>query len=109
MFYVTERWHDVVATAVNPPATPQSYEQALAGKVRAAVTTMAAVAAARLGRYAHAIDLFAVGSPHQADNPYLEADAARARAWSERGLGNPVSRDRWFEQAEGGGSSDSRR
>ena len=44
MFYVTERWHDVVTTAANPPATPQGYEQALAGKVRAAVTTMAAVA-----------------------------------------------------------------
>jgi type VII secretion ATPase EccA len=104
MFYVTERWHDVVATAANPSATPQSYEQALAGKVRAAVTTMAAVAAARLGRYEHAIDLLADAPAHQADNPYIQADAALARAWSERALGNHAVARSWFEQAVIGGS-----
>jgi len=104
MFYVTERWQDVVTTAAHPPAPPQGYERGLAVKVRAAVTTMAAVASARLGRYEHAIDLLTDSSQQETDNPYIQVDAALARAWSERALGNHATARGWFEQAVVGGS-----
>jgi type VII secretion ATPase EccA len=104
MFYVTQRWHDVVTTAANLPTAQQGYERVLAGKVRAAVMTMAAVASSRLGRYEHAIDLLSDVAAYETDNPYIHAEAALARAWSERALGNHASARNWFEQAVVGGS-----
>lgn len=101
LFYVTQRWQDVVTTATNPPPTPHATDTVSA--LRAAVTTMAATAAARLGRYEYAIDLLA-SSRHHTDNPYIQADAALARAWSERALGNHATARNWFEQAVVAGS-----
>ncbi|MBE5408239.1 AAA family ATPase (plasmid) [Mycobacteroides abscessus] len=90
LFYATERWDGVLAAALapvraQPPATAD--EVVLARDAAAAVATMAAIGAARSGRYQHALDLLD-GKMTGVSNPYLLADAALARGWSYRGLGD---------------------
>lgn len=101
LFYATERWDGVLAAALSPlraqpPATAD--EVLLARDVAAAVATMAAFAAARGGRYQHALDLLD-GKTTGVSNPYLLAEAALARGWSYRGLGDEEQAVAAFQDA----------
>lgn len=102
LFFATERWDGVLAAAMAPvraqPATTTDEVQR-DRDLAAAVATMAAIAAARLGgRYQHALDLLD-GKTTGITNPYLLADAALARGWSYRGLGQEEQALAAFEDA----------
>lgn len=79
--FVAERWPDITAA---PARMPRPEMPAVHDVLLAAVTAMAAVAAARLGHYQQAINL--LPDIDTIANPYIRCDAALARAWSERAL-----------------------
>lgn len=96
LFYVTGRWPDVLRIASSAPAPPGRSPTAV--ELRAATTTMAALAAARLDRPQHALDLL-TSLPEQFSNPYIRADAALIGGWVHRALGQPAQARRLFDQA----------
>ncbi len=96
LFYVTQRWPDVLRCASNAPAQPGRSPTAV--ELRSATTTMAALAAARLDRHQHALDLLAT-LPEQVGNPYIRADGALIRGWVHRALGETAQARKFFDQA----------
>ena len=96
LFYVTQRWPDVLRTASAAPALPRHSPTGV--ELRAATTTMAALASARLGRHQHALDLLA-SMPEHFQNPYIRADGALIRGWVTRALGQPAEARKFFDQA----------
>lgn len=96
LFYVTQRWPDVLSTAGAAPALPRHSPTGV--ELRAATTTMAALAAARLGRHQHALDLLA-SMPEHFQNRYIRADGALIRGWVSRAVGKPAEARKFFDQA----------
>ena len=96
LFYVIQRWPDVLSTAGAAPALPRHSPTGV--ELRAATTTMAALAAARLGRHQHALDLLA-SMPEHFQNRYIRADGALIRGWVSRAAGKPAEARKFFDQA----------
>ncbi|MFA4085246.1 type VII secretion AAA-ATPase EccA [Mycobacteroides salmoniphilum] len=93
LYYMTERWPDVLSTHRKPP--PVNYPDPM---VTAATTLMAATAAANMGRYAQGLDLLGK-VPEHLQNPYIVADANLMRGWCDRGLDNEAAAQAAFEKA----------
>ncbi|WP_441964663.1 type VII secretion AAA-ATPase EccA [Mycolicibacterium houstonense] len=101
LFYVTQRWPDVLKTAnAAPPITRPS---ATTVELQAATLTMAALAAARLGRYQYALDLLA-SRPDRFDNAYVRADGELIRGWVLRASGQAAEARKAFSQAAADGA-----
>ncbi|TXI56458.1 type VII secretion AAA-ATPase EccA [Mycolicibacterium mageritense] len=100
LFYVTQRWPDVVKTANAAPAVQRL--SATTVELRAATLTMAALAAARLGRNQYALDLLK-SLPERFENVYTRADVALIRGWVMRAEGQPAEARKFFDQAAADG------
>lgn len=101
LFYITQRWPDVLKTAnAAPPITRPS---ATTVELHAATLTMAALAAARLGRYQYALDLLA-SRPDRFDNAYVRADGELIRGWVLRASGQTAEARKAFSQATADGA-----